>query len=159
MFCLIAIWSWGWYQRGMSDLIALILTGGVVITAFQVLRLISAMNNAATPSTTATTPTPASAPVDPTDFTTDWLAWLGNGEAHRGMLVFLFLLFWTMFFWSAPIVQTLVQGNFLFVFAAWGLVTVTGLVIIRSLFVRQTTLPGQEVPKAAGDSKSQTGGK
>jgi hypothetical protein len=80
-----------------------------------------------------------------------WLYWLGNGELHRGTLVLLVVFFWSLFFWNWPTVIMLVrEGSLVFVFSFWGLLTIFGMVIIRSIFSR---LPGPEVP-GAGDSKS-----
>ena len=80
-----------------------------------------------------------------------WLYWLGNGELHRGTLVLLVVFFWSLFFWNWPPVVAMVNGGSLvFIFSFWGLLTIFGMVIIRSLFSR---LPGPEVP-GAGDSKS-----
>jgi hypothetical protein len=80
-----------------------------------------------------------------------WLYWLGNGELHRGTLVLLVVFFWSLFFWNWPQVTLLVEeGSLVFVFSFWGLLTIFGMVIIRTIFSR---LPGPEVP-GAGDSKS-----
>jgi hypothetical protein len=80
-----------------------------------------------------------------------WLYWLGNDEWHRGTLVVLVVFFWSLFFWNWPTVVVMVrEGSLAFVFSFWGLLTVFGTVIIRSIFSR---LPGQGVP-GPGDSKS-----
>ncbi|MGH2521581.1 MAG: hypothetical protein ACRDH2_03670, partial [Anaerolineales bacterium] len=86
------------------------------------------------------------------DWIAGWLTWLGSGESHRGTLVLLVIIFWSMFFWSLPTIQFSVLS-----FAGWGLISIFLLVLIRSLFFRQTTLPapGQEVPAAKAESKSQ----
>ncbi len=80
-----------------------------------------------------------------------WLYWLGNGELHRGTLVLLVVFFWSLFFWNwGPVVTMVNGGSLVFVFSFWGLITIFGMVIIRSLFSR---LPGPEVP-GSGESKS-----
>ena len=83
-----------------------------------------------------------------------WLYWLGNGELHRGTLVLLVVFFWSLFFWNwDPIILLVRQGSLVFVFSFWGLLTIFGMVIIRSLFSR---LPGPEVP-GSGETKSKPG--
>ena len=80
-----------------------------------------------------------------------WLYWLGNGELHWGTLVLLIIFFWSLFFWNWPTVKLMwEQGNGVFAFSFWGLVTIFGTVLIRSVFSR---LPGAGVP-GSGDSKS-----
>ncbi len=80
-----------------------------------------------------------------------WLYWLGAGELHRGTLVLLVVFFWSLFFWNwSPVVTMVNGGSLVFVFSFWGLLTIFGMVIIRSIFSR---LPGPEVP-GGGDSKS-----
>ncbi len=80
-----------------------------------------------------------------------WLYWLGAGELHRGTLVLLVVFFWSLFFWNwDPITMLVRQGSLVFVFSFWGLLTIFGMVIIRSVFSR---LPGPEVP-GSGDTKS-----
>jgi hypothetical protein len=80
-----------------------------------------------------------------------WLYWLGAGELHRGTLVILVVLFWSLFYWNWSTVQAMVErGETVFAFSFWGLITIFGMVFIRSIFSR---LPGGEVP-GAGDSKS-----
>lgn len=86
---------------------------------------------------------PASAPRRGTSPVDDWLIWLGNGEPHRGTLVLLVFLFWSILYWNLPGV------NFnALTFAAWGLLTIVALVIIRFFF-----RPSREV-SAASDTKS-----
>lgn len=77
---------------------------------------------------------------------TSWIAWLGNGETHRGSLVMLVILFWSVLYWSVPYIQ---KTGFVVAFAFWGLVTTFGTIFIRALFFRRTSLPGQEVPGGA----------
>jgi hypothetical protein len=80
-----------------------------------------------------------------------WLYWLGAGELHRGTLVILVVLFWSLFYWNWSTVQAMIErGQGVFAFSFWGLITIFGMVFIRSIFSR---LPGGEVP-GAGDSKS-----
>jgi hypothetical protein len=98
---------------------------------------------AANGETPAAAPRPAPLPEN------DWISWLGNGETHRGTLVFLVIVFWSVFFWSFP--GMTFQA---FTFAAWGLITIIGTIMIRTLFVRQTSLPSQEGVSANNDKKS-----
>ena len=79
-----------------------------------------------------------------------WLTWMGNGEPHRGTLVLLVVIFWSILFWNWPAPPV---RNYPIVLTVpiWGLLTIFGLVTIRTMFFRQTQLPGQEVP--AGDAK------
>ncbi len=80
-----------------------------------------------------------------------WLYWLGAGELHRGTLVVLVVLFWSLFYWNWSTIQAMMKGGqTVFAFSFWGLITIFGTVVIRSLFSR---LPGGEVP-GASDSKS-----
>ncbi len=84
----------------------------------------------------------------------DWLRWMGNGERHRGTLVLLVCVFWSMLYWNWP-VPAVREFPFVLTFPLWGLLTIFGLVTIRTLFFRQTQLPGQEVP--APDMKKSLG--
>ncbi len=90
----------------------------------------------------------AAAPPGLGSWYSDWLIWLGNGETHRGTLVLLVLVFWSILYWSWPNIQLTA-----FNFAIYGLATIFGMVIIRSVFFRQTNLPGEEVPSASGEAK------
>lgn len=74
----------------------------------------------------------------------EWLVWLGNGERHRGTMVLLIFMFWTILYWSLPTI-TLTALTF----SAWGLLTVFGVIILRALF-----RPSREV-SAPGETKSQ----
>jgi hypothetical protein len=80
-----------------------------------------------------------------------WLYWLGNGELHRGTMVVLVVLFWSLFYWNWSIVDAMVQrGEGVLAFSFWGLITIFGTIVIRSVFSR---IPGAEV-SGPGDSKS-----
>jgi hypothetical protein len=96
----------------------------------------------------ATSTTPAAPTSAPTEAPagnpfTDWLIWLGNGEPHRGTLVVFIFLFWTLLYWSLP---TISFGAL--TFAAWGLLTILGIMTLRFFF-----RPGREV-SASGETKS-----
>jgi hypothetical protein len=148
----ILIWYGGWYWLGISELTALLLTVLAVLVPWlsyeAFLRSAEAVANA--PASASTPPQPR---VGLTEWLDGWLRWLGSGEPHRGTLVFLVILFWSLFFWSLPTITFTV-----FTFSGWGLVTTFMLVLIRSVFFRQTAIPGQEVPAASADTKSQTKG-
>lgn len=93
--------------------------------------------------------TPAGAPTpapsgESSNLYNDWLTWLGNGDPHRGTLVILIFIFWSIMYWSMMPLTA-------FTFATWGLLTIVGLVIIRAFF----RSPGREVPGAA-DPKSKS---
>ncbi len=79
-----------------------------------------------------------------------WLKWMGNGESHRGTLVLLVFVFWSILFWNWPNPSVRAYPTVITI-PVWGLLTIFGLVLLRSFFFRQTNLPGQEVP--AGDPK------
>ena len=97
---------------------------------------------------------PGSHPSGILGWSDSWLKWMGNGESHRGTLVLLVVVFWSVLFWNWP--NPPVQAFPLVItFPFWGLLTIFGLVAIRTLFFRQTNLPGQEVP--AGDTKKSPG--
>jgi len=149
----ILIWYGGWYWLGISELTALLLTVLAVVVPWlgyeAYLRSAEAAANAPAPQASASAP--AQPRVGLTEWLNGWLRWLGSGEPHRGTLVFLVILFWSLFFWSLPTITFTV-----FTFSGWGLISIFLLVAIRSVFFRQTTIPGQEVPGASADSKSQT---
>jgi hypothetical protein len=96
------------------------------------------------PSTT--TGGPASIPIRLLTPTTDpdWITWLGKGDSHRGVLVVALIIFWSILYWNWPEMQFTAVT-----FSWWGLLTLIGIAIIRTLFRR----PGQEVPGSA-ESKS-----
>ncbi len=73
--------------------------------------------------------TPTLAPAPATNPFTEWLIWLGNGEAHRGTLVILIFTFWSILYWSLPTVSLTALS-----FATWGLLTIVGLMILRFFF-------------------------
>lgn len=75
---------------------------------------------------------------------TDWLTWLGNGDANNGTLVLLIFLFWSILYWNWPGIDF----DSITV-SVWGLVTIFGLYLIRATLFR----PGKEVP-ASDTSKS-----
>jgi hypothetical protein len=81
----------------------------------------------------------------------DWIRWMGNGEMHRGTLVILVLVFWTILYWNWP--SPILSMPLILSIPIWGLFTIFGLVIIRQLFFKQTNLPSQEV-SAADQKKS-----
>ncbi len=88
-------------------------------------------------------PGPAGAPATPTArpagpiMDIDWITWLGKGDSHRGTLVVALFIFWSILYWNLPSIQFGAVT-----FSAWGLLTLIGLAVIRTLFRR----PGQEVP-------------
>ena len=80
-----------------------------------------------------------------------WLYWLGNGELHRGTMVVLVILFWSLFYWNWSLVTTMVlEQQGVLAFSFWGLITIFGTIVIRSVFSR---IPGAEV-SGPSDSKS-----
>lgn len=80
------------------------------------------------------------------DSINDWLVWLGNGENHRGVMVLMIFIFWSLLYWNWPGMALNV-----FTFSGWGLVTILGLFVLRAIF--KPVAPGQGVP-GAGDPKS-----
>lgn len=86
----------------------------------------------------------------------DWISWLGRGERHRGFLVFWVILFGSIFYWSLVTwyFDTLNAQSFTTLFSAWGLLTTISTIMVRSLFVIQTSLPGAEVPGGPAEKKS-----
>lgn len=80
------------------------------------------------------------------DGVNDWLVWLGNGENHRGVMVLMIFIFWSLLYWNWPGMALNV-----FTFSVWGLVTILGLFVLRAIF--KPVAPGQGVP-GAGDPKS-----
>jgi hypothetical protein len=94
--------------------------------------------SASSPSSSPPAATPAQASAVTGAATSDWLTWLGNGDSHRGTLVVLVFLFWSIMYWSMMALTA-------FTFASWGLLTIVGLIILRAFFRH----PGREVPGAA----------
>jgi len=157
----VSVWIWWrfWYWDGYSELQTLGINL-LVLAAIPILYM--AYRAVFQPSSSTTVPPPAppsgnpapGAPPRPTGlfgWADDWLRWMGNGETHRGTLVVLVCVFWSILYWNwpAPDIQRL---PFVLTFPAWGLLTIFGLVAIRQSFFRQTNLPSQEV-SAAGDMK------
>ena len=152
----IAIWLWRqaylWFE---------IVTPPTFIVTFLALPIPYLLYQAFTRPPAPTTPpppasdTPAASPPPtssgPFGWADDWLRWMGNGETHRGTLVVLVIVFWSMLYWNwpTPDVQSLPLA---LTFPAWGLLTIFGLIAIRQIFFRQTNLPSQEV-SASGDTK------
>lgn len=101
------------------------------------------------------------APAAPTAFSArvrsnngGWISWLGNGEEHRGLLVLFVIIFSSIFYWTLmyQVSPSFSPLRFAFVFSAWGLITIIGTIMIRALFIRQTT--GPEVSAAQAEKKS-----
>jgi hypothetical protein len=152
----IAVWLWLqaylWYAF-VADLTFIAVFMLMLLLHLAVFRSLSA------PKAPPAAPRPADAPAAPNappandngavGFFGGWLRWMGNGETHRGTLVILVLIFWTILYWNWPSpVQTLPPALSI---SIWGLLTIFGLIIIRQLFFKQTNLPSQEV--SAGDQK------
>jgi len=151
----IAYWVWSvaykwfiWVTEPMQLLTVLVLP-----IPFLIYRAVFSPDRPVRPPTPMpAAPPPAGSPAPrpyPPGF--GWLHWLGNGEMHRGTMVLLVILFWSLFYWNWSLVLSMVaQGEAVLAFSFWGLATVFGTIVIRSLF---SWIPGAEVP-GSGDSKS-----
>lgn len=152
------IWWWFWYWEGYSGL----QTFGINLLALAGIPILYQLYRGMTRpvASTSTNEPPASGeagsgtaprPAGLIAWAEDWLRWMGNGEPHRGTLVVLVLVFWSMLYWNWP-APDIRSFPFILTFSTWGLLTIFGLVAIRQMFFRQTNLPSQEV-SASGDTK------
>jgi len=137
-FWSIAVWLWlqAYIQFAFISDITFILLFLIVLLPY--MSLVRAMG------------APGSNPGGALGWADSWLKWMGNGESHRGTLVLLVVIFWSVLFWNWPS-PPVRSYSIALTIPVWGLITIFGLVATRTLFFRQTNLPGQEVP--AGDIK------
>jgi hypothetical protein len=154
----IAVWLWLqayiWYAF-VADLTFILVFLLMLLPYVAVIRSISSPG--APPTAPPAGDRPAPATPSPSDGSSDWagswLKWMGNGETHRGTLVILVLVFWTILFWNWPN-PNLQSMSLVLKFPIWGLITIFGLIIIRQIFFRQTNLPPSQEVSAADQKKS-----
>jgi len=156
IFWAIAVWLWLqafiWYAFVVDITF-------VAVFLFMLLPYVAVVRSIASPGAPPAAPRPADAPPGSgapqgngsLGWLGDWIRWMGNGEMHRGTLVILVLVFWTILYWNWP--SPILSMPLSLSIPIWGLFTIFGLVIIRQLFFKQTNLPSQEV-SAADQKKS-----
>jgi hypothetical protein len=157
IFWAIAVWLWLWGFISWAFVADITF---ILVFLFMLLPYVAVIRSIGSPSAPRPAPpageNPApGAPAPPAnspDWAGGWLKWMGNGETHRGTLVILVCVFWSILFWNWPD-PNLQRMDLILKFPIWGLLTIFGLVIIRQIFFKQTNLPSAEV-SAADQKKS-----
>lgn len=158
IFWAIAVWLWLqaflWYEF-VVDLTFVAVFLFMLLPYVAVIRSMSAPRVPPAPPPAAGSPAPGAPPLSANspEWGGGWLKWMGNGENHRGTLVILVVIFWSILFWNWPD-PNLQRMSLILKFPIWGLLTIFGMVIIRQIFFRQTNLPPSQEVSAADQKKS-----